>query len=63
MIVPLSLHLGRWSRRGNGSQRWRHLTTVTHSMGLPRPPRQPHRLAGDRLLAYFAGGHGIASVR
>jgi hypothetical protein len=30
--------------------------------GAPTPTRQPHRLAGDGLVAYLAGGHGIASV-
>ena len=31
--------------------------------GAAAPTRQPHRLAGHGLLAYLAGGHGIASVR
>ena len=37
--------------------------TVTPLDGAAAPTRQPHRLAGDGLLAYLAGGHGIASVR
>jgi hypothetical protein len=32
-------------------------------MGVPRPPGSPNRLVGDRLVAYLAGGHGIASLR
>ncbi len=70
--------LGCWLRRWRSSLDWPWWPpgAPTAGLGSGRRPdkrsrtrwscraiRQPHRLAGDRLLAYFAGGHGIASVR
>jgi hypothetical protein len=36
---------------------------ITLPDGAAAPTRQPYRLVGDGLVAYLAGGHGIASVR
>jgi hypothetical protein len=36
---------------------------ITLPDGAAASTRQPHRLVGDGLVAYLAGGHAIASVR
>jgi hypothetical protein len=74
----LVVSLGCWRRRWRSSLDWPWWPPGAPTAGLgsgrrpdnghalagaAAPTRQPHRLAGDRLLAYFADGHGSASVR